>query len=570
MNHRGQIGIQIGILTFIPVLVIASVWFSSLSFIPVPWPDDSAFYFVAKDLFKIPPQWVMIPQAPFEPTYRIFNFNTMPLYPLLIGLGRSLGIDGSFGIKFWPLSALTLSLIALSTTLRMRGLPFFTAVIFTAAFSLDPELRWASVLLRPESLIGLFGVLLVLGLTFGFPKKLQPTRFFDPIAVLLALSAYAHFNAIHFLFPVVVGLASQPKRLVQVGLKTAFYLSPWAGLVLWHFPLFVKQMQTQWLRLTVPNHWLQSVDSAFASLFQELGSPNGWPREVLATAPLLWGLIFLAALVLVAEEHLERPFTGLRFLLQNTKHAKGYERNTEQAQISLRPAAAWIFGSLWLWHTKPEVWFMFYPHLAIACFTGIALTKFSALLTKPTLYYRPTRKSKILFGIFCTPIFWMGTVFGMTHFQQMNELSRTKSWHWPVYYDFVDCIDQKLVAHHAKLSANGKLGKGPYRVWDPTFPDVTVELSRRHPDWEFTRTNDFMNRIPEAIQHGQAVEAVVVTETLNWQEATITERAEYVPQVTSVWMNWKPYFLNQLYTTPGWKPERYVCQRGRWQAFLFF
>src|SRR4051812_39053313 len=50
----------------IPILCALGVWFSSLAFVPVPWPDDSAFYFVAKELFKWPPRWVMLPQAPFE------------------------------------------------------------------------------------------------------------------------------------------------------------------------------------------------------------------------------------------------------------------------------------------------------------------------------------------------------------------------------------------------------------------------------------------------------------------------------------------------------------------------
>src|SRR3954465_2427063 len=101
------------LIPLIPVIVMLWVWASSLAFVPVPWPDDSAFYFVAKELFKWPPRWVMLPQAPFEPTYEIFNFNTMPLYPILIGIGRWFGIDGSFLLKFWPLTgwALTGSLL---------------------------------------------------------------------------------------------------------------------------------------------------------------------------------------------------------------------------------------------------------------------------------------------------------------------------------------------------------------------------------------------------------------------------------------------------------------------------
>src|SRR4051812_8337092 len=82
-----------GLAILIPPLSALWVWLSPLAFVPVPWPDDSAFYFVAKDLFRWPPRWVMMTQAPFIPTYAIFNFNTMPLYPILIGLGRLVGID---------------------------------------------------------------------------------------------------------------------------------------------------------------------------------------------------------------------------------------------------------------------------------------------------------------------------------------------------------------------------------------------------------------------------------------------------------------------------------------------
>ncbi|MEK6578223.1 MAG: hypothetical protein AABZ55_03270, partial [Bdellovibrionota bacterium] len=131
-----------------PLLLMLWVWLSPLSFVPVPWPDDSAFYFVAKDFFSWPPRWVMIPQAPFEPTYRIFNFNTMPLYPLLIGLGRLIGIDGSWGIKFWPLMGWASSLSLLGFALFRRKLPWGLCLLVVSAGALDPELRWASVLVR--------------------------------------------------------------------------------------------------------------------------------------------------------------------------------------------------------------------------------------------------------------------------------------------------------------------------------------------------------------------------------------------------------------------------------------
>ncbi|HAR44457.1 MAG TPA: hypothetical protein DCS07_17805 [Bdellovibrionales bacterium] len=53
------------LLGLIPVGIALWVWLSPLAFVPVPWPDDSAFYFVGRDFFQWPPRWVMIPQAPF-------------------------------------------------------------------------------------------------------------------------------------------------------------------------------------------------------------------------------------------------------------------------------------------------------------------------------------------------------------------------------------------------------------------------------------------------------------------------------------------------------------------------
>ena len=148
-------------------LAAAISWLTPASFIPVPWPDDSAFYFVARELFRWPPRWVMLPQAPFEPTYRIFNFNTMPLYPILIGLGRWFGIDGIFALKLWPLGAYAASGAWLVWRLGRAGMGPIAGAAVSLAFALDPSLHWASVLARPESLIGLFGMALVLRLTFG-------------------------------------------------------------------------------------------------------------------------------------------------------------------------------------------------------------------------------------------------------------------------------------------------------------------------------------------------------------------------------------------------------------------
>lgn len=531
--------IQYLILFSIPILAALFVWLSPLSFVPVPWPDDSAFYFVAKSLFSWPPRWVMLPQAPFEPTYRIFNFNTMPLYPLLIGFGRILGIDGTFLLKLWPLGAWALTGSFFVSLLYRKGLPFGLCLIWALTFALDPELRWASVLVRPESLIGLFGTILVSGLTLGFPKRFSPTRIWDPVAALLALSAYSHFNAIHLVIPVVIAFVRDPKRLVQIGLKTTLYLLPWLLAVFWHWKIFTVQMSTQWTRLNVSNNWLNTPYLAITNLFQSLGSPESWPQVLDWASVGMWILIIsaLVSLIFSLRKQAARP------------------QGPDNSEISLVPACSWIFGSAWLWHSKPEVWFIYYLHLATWFFVGIAALK----LWRSTNPHR----SEILTLLFST-LGVIATIFLYTDVSQAIQLGKTKTWHWDTYSDLIDCIDRRLTELHVKKGLDQ-----PFSVWDPTYPDVTIELSRKHPTWELTRTNDFWDRRGLAVQHGRDVDAVVVPEIYSTLENTISANAEEVPYLRSTWMEWKPYFLNTLWMDQNWKPVRYVCQRGRWQAFIF-
>lgn len=548
----------LALLAFLPFAIVFWIWIGPLSFVPVPWPDDSAFYFVAKELFKWPPRWVMLPQAPFEPTYRIFNFNTMPLYPILIGLGRLVGIDGSHALKIWSLGFFAATGALLGTSLFRARLPAMLALIFTLGFALNPALRWASVLVRPESLIGLCGLALVLGLTLGFPRKLRPAGLWDPASALLAVAAYAHFNAIHLVFPVIVALISRPRKLFRVCILTGIYLVPWMVTVLWHPHLFLHQMTTQWTRLAVPNGWLSTVEGAVKSLFQEMGSPEPLPEIITWAGGALW-LVLFGALV-VGFVGLALPFARWALARRSTRLSdKGLKIHHT---LNLAPSAAWVLGAAWLWHNKPEVWFTYYLQAALWTFASLATLKAWQAIQSPR---REDTRAGIaalsvlgIFGIFTTGIF----IFA--DFTQAEALSRGESWKWSTYESFVDCIDSRLTRLQADLG-NPK----PFRVWDPTFPDVTIELSRRHPDWELTRTNDFWERQGLAIQHGKDVEAVVVPETLQHSEAQISAPASAYPQIQSVWMNWKGYFLHRLYLEPGWKTERYLCQKGRWQAFLF-
>ncbi len=552
---------QGSLLLLIPPLLALGVWLTPLAFVPVPWPDDSAFYFVAKHLFKWPPQWVMLPQAPFEPTYRIFNFNTMPFYPILLGLGRLIGIDGSFLLKIWPLSAWAISGSLLATVLWKNGLPWIGSLLIALLFGLDPELRWASVLVRPESLIGLFGMTLVLGLTFGFPKKLQPKKLWDPVSFLLALGAYCHFNAIHLVVPVLFCFAFQPKRLLQITARTTLYLSPWILTVLYHWNLFVTQMPLQWSRFVARNTWLDSPRQAIFSLFQSMGSPEPWPPSVFWPGALMWGIFFISVtffLLLPTVQIIQGCIAKQKFDFKSLVRSSDRKSSAHDGNSSVLPALGWAVGATWLFDSKPEVWFMYYFHASLWCLTGVILTYlWKSSRVKPSF--------KKAYGVVFSAILLAVTAhFAWIDVSQALRLDEVSSWHWETYYDFVDCVDRQLT----QLEADLKYPK-PFKVWCPTFPDITVELSRKHPDWDLTRTNDFWSRSHLAIQQGWNAHAVVVTESIGWSDRTISGKMSEYPEVRSSWMLWKDYFLNQLWEAPGWKPNRYLCQRSRWQAFLF-
>lgn len=539
------------ILFLAPLMVMLWIWLSALSFVPVPWPDDSAFYFVGRELFKWPPRWVMLPQAPFEPTYRIFNFNTMPLYPILVGLGRFIGIDGSHAIKFWPLAAFGLSASLLGVTVFRVGLPFGCALGLGLLVALDPEMRWASVLVRPESLIGLAGVALVLGLCLGFPRRFRPRGLWHPVAALLALGAYAHFNAVHLLLPVLMVYWSSPREIWTIGTRSLLYLAPWLLTVAIYPKLFIYQMTVQWTRLAVHNTWLDSTTHMLKGLFQDMGSPEPWPESLLAVAVLIW-VLMIGAIIF----GLLLPIAQWIIRWRESRPTKVSPVASQTSAPSLVPAAGWILGSAWVWYTKPEVWFVYYIHIAVWTFVAVALVK----LWKRSHSLVRTAGLAALLSVSGASL----AVFAWADVSQAYRLGQASTWHWPVYRDWVGCIDEELKRAEARLSY-----PKPFRVWGPTFPDVTIELSRLHPDWQFSRTNDFHERAPLAIQHGRDVEAVVVTEMINWTEREISGPQSEHPEILSVWMTWTDHMLNRLWVEKGWKPQRYLCQRGRWQAFIF-
>jgi hypothetical protein len=309
--------------------------------------------------------------------------------------------------------------------------------------------------------------------------------------------------------------------------------------VAWHFKLFVYQMGVQWERLSVPNGWLASIDSAVHGMFQSLGSPEPWRPELFWASYWLWILVFAAAFFPI--------------------YALFSPRTTAQGAPRLAPAAAWVISSLWLWNSKPEVWFVYYLHEAIWCFAGVLLLFLSGSVS---VSRKKSGIERVLaWGLFaCTAA--CGILFFSINVLQAEDLGASHTWNWTAYREFIDCIDRQLTPVETAKGA-------PLQVWDPTFPDITVELSRRHPTWDLTRTNDFSTRWALAFQHSKDVDAVVVPEMLNWAERRIDSPMDEHPEVQSVWMNWKEYPLHHLLDETGWKLNRHLCQVGRWQAFIY-
>jgi hypothetical protein len=412
-------------------------------------------------------------------------------------------------------------------------------------------------------------MILVLQCSFRVDKKQTspapiPTHWchalWDPASALLALAAYSHFNAIHLIFPVIITWIHRPKKLFKIAACTALYLSPWLLAVLFHFKLFITQMTLQWHRLDIPNSGLSSYAQAVSSLFQNLGSPTSWPKDIVYASMSMW-VIFIAAIL----------YGSLELNKQLIRQLDPTCCKPDTSTINLLPSIAWLLSALWIWYSKPEVWFIYYFHVAICCFSGLALLKIWQQHPNSRAPSRIIRAASLVLTSLL--ISFISIIFIKNHLTQLKTLTHTESWHWHTYSTWIDCIDQQLTAQQKFLSQQPNhpvhLRNSPFRVWNPTPPDISIELSLRHPAWEFTRTNDFNNRHFLALQHGWQVDAVVVTEIFGQTERTIATQPSKAPEIQSRWMNWRPYFLYQLFTAPTWKPNRFICQKGRWQAFLY-
>lgn len=499
-------------------------------------------------------------QAPFEPSYLQINFNTMPLYPILIGLGRLVGIDGIWAIKFWPLLFMSLSLILLAWVPRKMGAPLWVSALAVGAAMADPTIRWASVLVRPESLVGLAGISIVFYLTYG-ARRVPSRGLWDPLAFAMAIAAYAHFNAVHLVLPVFIVLLGhvmqRPTELVRVGLLTLLYLSPWLFMVMLHWGPFMQQMHTQFERLALGNPWLSSLPAAISSIYQELGSPVPMRSWIRASAIAFWILTLLAL------------GWGLLGIFRSLSPRVGSTQDPSLKPPSLEPATLWLLSALYLWHRKPEVWFTYFHHLALWTWVAIALHRAWLLRTKTAARTARalTAPLSTLITVGLTSLIL--TINAGAALTLARDISRASYWSWGSYLKWVDCIDQRILRRYPGGIAQEQGKTRPLKVWGPTPPDVLVTLSKRHPDWNLTRVNDFPARTLLALEHGHQVDAMVTTEVLNWDEREIDGPMDEHPDVQSSWMNWDEYFLKDFLAMPDWLPERHICQVGRWQAFIY-
>jgi hypothetical protein len=433
---------------------------SRLVFTPVPWADGSAFYLPALELVHWPPHWRMHAQAAFVPSYDQANFNLMPLLPLLLGAAARSGLlhffEPQLMIRILSLGAL-LAWAWLLWTWLARALssdperPYpVTALHLAAHVALaglwDPILRWGTLVVRTETWIGLCWLWCLREFhrwEVGGEAPAVWNRTAWRISAGLAVAAYFHFEAVYLVPAAIVGLGFSPgwfKRLLGIGARTMLLLSPWLVYVALNFGLFAEQMQIQFFRLAHSNHWMSTAYLIFHSLFLEHGSPAGSPKFFNLAKAIWW--LGLAALAV---------FTAL---------AAARPRRFGPRRALMASAVAFV-ACFYLWATKAEVWFITLCHLAYWPWIGAAILATDRLLIRRAL--------SGLAGVYAVLALAAGVV-------QARAIS--PDYTWPMYQSWVNCLERALGPLDAKPGL---------RLWQPHVPDVLVELSRRHPDWDLTR-----------------------------------------------------------------------------------
>lgn len=444
-------------------------WASSLSFTPMPWPDDSAFFLPGIEWINSPSRYRMHAQAPFVPSYDQANFNTMPGMPLLLGVGNWIGISTSHSIRFFGIAAFVAYAVLLALWMRKKGFTLATTSVLALAALLSPAIRWGAMVVRPEIWQGLFWLLILLDLD-GFYKKASAWR----IPALLALGAYFHFDAIVWVIPTALAVflnswirGESPTqalgRLAGVGWRTVLFLTPWLVYLLTHWDLFWTQMHIQFGRLEESHPYITSLHSFFHSIFMHLGAPVDYPKFFNLGKGITWSLLLGGTFYLTLE--------AVRELRRRQPAAT---TGTWLASVAA------ILTTLYLWVTKPETWYTTLIHVAL---WPMVVLVFSRL--------KNTRTRQVMTGL-------VAVLAVLQAAMALDQWRRTRdSYTWDGFTAWIDCIE-KAVGERK-------------RVWQPHWPDVLTNLAGRNPDRDYYRAVDFQGIEPLLEKHVASQEAIVHT-----------------------------------------------------------
>jgi hypothetical protein len=391
----------------------------------------------------------------------------MPGLPLLLGLGNWMGVRGSHGIRVFGMLALAAWVILLVCWMGRRGLArrYVWLVALGACFS--PVVRWGAMVVRPEVWQGLLWLLMLIELDRRAPSRWR-------LAALLALAAYFHFQAVVWVFPVALGLfpfdgtggrRARLKRwrqaLFSVAWRVILLLSPWLVYVLGQREAFWAQMQVQFARLSGGHPYIPSIAGFLHSLFPELGNPLPNPRFLDVGKGFFW-LLLLAGM----GKNLYRAA----------------QRETD-ARVRLAASAA-VAATLYLWVTKPEIWFTTLIHMSFWPLLALAVP------ARKTIPGKPHTLLRVAGGLALTVLL---VVEAGVAFEQWR--AARPHYLWPAYRQWVSCINRAIGARAC--------------VWQPHWPDVLVELASREPGREYFRAVDFETAAARLEKHAHGCGVVV-------------------------------------------------------------
>jgi hypothetical protein len=231
---------------------------------------------------------------------------------------------------------------------------------------------------------------------------------------------------------------------------------------------------------------------------------------------------------------------------------KAFKNRKQSSEFRLEPvlaAAIGFWASMYLWWTKPEVWFITLCHLFL--WPWLALMVFQGLRKDS-----PRWINRVWVG-------GAGAFALISFFATLGHQVKLPSYYtWPVYQEWVGCIEKTIQRSTDKVSP---------KVWQPHVPDILVELSSRQPQWDLTRALDFLPLREQAWGFTEKADAIVLTRSFTVQLGPQGELPRYVgPERPSdialfndeVESPFGPWVIERLPPEQPGKWERHVCNIG--------